>query len=167
MPAPPIAAPAPEPLPPPPPPAADRDGDGVPDGVDRCPSTAGAPGNGCPAPLRAKVRQSWRVSDLLSQLVSIRVSAPTGSRIVLTCHAKRGVCGFDKRTIAKTATGNTSLTRMFKGRRIFAAASKIVVRVTHPGRRGTYERALTRTRRRLPSVIYRCLYPRNVVHRCA
>ena len=139
----------------------------MPDVSDRCPSTAGEPASGCPAPLRAKVRQSWRVSDLLTQLLSIRVRAPTGSRIVLTCHAKKGVCGLRKRTIARTTRGNTSLTRMFKGRRIFAAASKIVVRVTHPGRRGTYERALTRTRHRLPSVIYRCLGSHNEVRRCA
>ena len=138
----------------------------MPDVGDRCPSSAGEPGSGCPAPLRAEVRQSWRVSDLLSQLVSLRIRAPSGSRIVLTCHASKGACGFDKRTIASTRTADTSLTRDFKGRRIFSAKAKIVVRVTHPGRRGTYERALTRTGRRLPSVIYRCLDPNDDVKRC-
>jgi hypothetical protein len=157
-----IVAPPPEP----PAPPADRDGDGVPDVSDACPSSVGELGSGCPAPLRAEVRQSWRVSDLLSQLVSLRVRAPTGSRIVLTCHARKGACGFDKRTIASTKTGDTSLTRDFKGRRIFTAKAKIVIRVTHAGRRGTYERALTRTGRRLPSVVYRCLDPGGDVKRC-
>ncbi|MEY2441860.1 MAG: hypothetical protein QOJ46_1286 [bacterium] len=138
----------------------------MPDVSDGCPSSAGELGSGCPAPLRAEVRQSWRVSDLLSQLVSLRVRAPTGSRIVLTCHAKQGACGFDKRTIASTKTADTSLTRDFKGRRIFSAKAKIVVRVTHRGRRGTYERSLTRTGRHLPSVIYRCLDPNDAVKRC-
>ena len=48
---------------------------------------------------------------------------------MLTCHARKDACGFGKRTIASTKTADTSLTSIFKGRRIFSAKAKIVVRV--------------------------------------
>ncbi|MDP2710384.1 MAG: choice-of-anchor D domain-containing protein [Solirubrobacteraceae bacterium] len=145
---------------------ADRDGDGVPDAADRCPSTPGDLLNGCPSELNADVRGRWRINNLFTQLVSLTVRAPTGSRIVLECSGKRGVCGFKKRYVRTTSTRVTSLTRSFRGRRIFPAGTTITVRVTRPLQTGTYERLVTRSGRRLPSVLNRCLTSRGTVRPC-
>jgi len=148
------------------PPDADRDGDGVADTSDSCASFAGNLLNGCPRRLDADVRVEWRLNELYSQLLSLTVRAPTGSRIVLRCKGRKGVCGFRTRTIAKTTEQRTSLTRTFRGARIFPARTSIILRVTKPLHHGTYQRLLTRNGRRLPRVIGRCLNAAAMVQRC-
>jgi len=144
----------------------DRDDDGVRDSVDKCPGFAGNLPNGCPTLLNADVRGVWRVNDLLSKLVSLTVRAPLGSRIVLRCSGRKGACGFKTRTVARTTKRNTGLTRNFKRPRILPAGTRITVYVTKPRFRGTYERVLTRTGRRLPSVANRCLNASGEVQGC-
>ena len=139
-------------------PPRDRDRDRIPDIVDSCPTVAGNLKNGCPGELPADVRGRWRVNALLSQLLSLSVRAPLGSRIELRCSARRrGVCGFRARTVYPTIRRTTSLTRYFKGRRIFPARTSITVRVTRAEQSGIYERLQTRTGHRLPQVTRRCI----------
>jgi hypothetical protein len=145
---------------------ADRDGDGVRDAIDRCKTVAGDMRNGCPSLLNADIRGVWRVNDLLSKLVSLSVEAPTGSRIELTCEGRRGVCRFSKVIIKKTTKRTTGLTRNFGSTRIFPAGTRITVKVSKRLKRGSYERLLTRTGRRLPSVADRCLNPSGKVLSC-
>lgn len=144
----------------------DRDRDGVPDAVDSCQSVPGDKRNGCPSELGADVRGLWRVNELLSKLVSLSVRAPTGSRIEVRCKGPRGACTFSSRVVKKTTKRITGLTRMFGRTRIFPAGTKISVFVSKARRRGTYERVLTRTGRRLPSVVNRCLSASLKVQRC-
>jgi hypothetical protein len=146
--------------------ASDRDEDGVRDSLDKCPGFAGNLPNGCPTLLSADVRGVWRVNDLLSKLVSLTVRAPLGSRIVLRCSGRKGACGFRTRTVAKTTKRTTGLTRNFKRPRILPAGTRITVYVTKPRYRGTYERVLTRTGRRLPAVADRCLNAAGEVQGC-
>jgi len=157
----------PRPADPTPTPAPDRDDDGVQDVLDSCPAVAGNRQNGCPSLLKADIRGRWRVNDRLSQLVSLTVVAPTGSRIVLSCMSeKKGACSFRQRIVRQTTRRITSLTRNFKGRRLLPAGTTIVVSVTRSRYRGTYERLLTRTESRLPRVINRCLNVEGRVQRC-
>jgi hypothetical protein len=146
--------------------AADRDKDGVRDAVDRCKTVAGDMRNGCPSLLNADIRGVWKVNDLLSKLVSLSVQAPKGSRIEVTCQGRRGVCAFGKVIIKKTTARTTGLTRNFGRTRIFPAGTRITVKVSKALKRGSYERLLTRTRRRLPSVADRCLNPSGKVLSC-
>ena len=144
----------------------DRDGDGVGSAADKCPSLAGDKRNGCPSELKADIRGLWRVNQLLSKLVSLTVRAPVGSRIEVRCKARRGVCPFRTKIVRKTIKRTTGLTRSFGSPRIYPAGTKISVFVTKARRRGTYERVLTRTGRRLPSVVNRCLGPKLRVLQC-
>lgn len=144
----------------------DRDGDGIGSAADKCPTVAGDRSNGCPSELKADIRGLWRVNELLSKLVSMTVRAPVGSRIEVRCKARRGVCPFKTKIVKKTTKRTTGLTRSFGKQRIYPARTKISVFVTKARRRGTYERVLTRTGRRLPSVVNRCLGPRLQVLRC-
>jgi len=144
----------------------DRDRDGVADLVDQCLSTAGDKRNGCPSNLNADVRGMWRVNGLLSKLVSLTVRAPIGSRIEVRCKGPRGACSFKTKIVRKTTRSLTGLTRNFRSPRIFPADTRITVFVTKARRRGTYERLLTRSGRRLPSVANRCLNTRLQVQRC-
>lgn len=148
------------------PPAKDTDGDGVRDGIDRCKTVAGDMPNGCPSPLNADVRGLWRVNALLSKLISLSVVAPTGSRIEVTCRGRRGACRFATYVVKRTTRRTTGLTRAFGRPRIFPAGTRIAVKVTKALRRGSYERLLTRTGRRLPSVADRCLTPSGKVLAC-
>ena len=145
---------------------ADRDKDGVRDAVDRCRTVAGDMSNGCPSLLNADIRGVWRVNDLLSKLVSLTVAAPKGSRIELTCKGRRGACAFSKVVVRKTTKRMTGLTRNFGRTRIFPAGTRITVKVRKALRRGSYERLLTRTGRRLPSVADRCLNASGKVLSC-
>jgi hypothetical protein len=147
-------------------PAADRDKDGVRDAVDHCKTVAGDMRNGCPSLLDADIRGVWRVNDLLSKLISLSVQAPKGSRIEVTCEGRHGACGFAKAIIKKTTTRTTGLTRTFGRTRIFPAGTRITVKVMKALKRGSYERLLTRTGRRLPSVADRCLNPSGKVLSC-
>ena len=145
---------------------ADRDKDGVRDGIDRCKTVAGDMRNGCPSLLNADIRGVWRVNDLLSKLVSLSVQAPKGSRIEMTCQGRRGACAFAKVVVKKTTQRTTGLTRNFGRTRILPAGTRITVKVTKALKRGSYERLLTRTGRRLPSVADRCLNPSGKVLSC-
>ncbi len=98
--------------------------------------------------------------------MSLTVIAAKGSRIELRCQGRRGVCGFRTVVIKKTTKRSTGLTRRFRRPRIFPAGTRITVKVTKRLRRGTYERLLTRTGRRLPSVADRCLNPNGKVLSC-
>lgn len=138
-------------------PAIDTDGDGVPDAADTCPRAAGDLRNGCPSELNADVVGRWRVNNLLSQLLSLTVRAPTGSRISVRCGGRPALCPFRLRIVRGTTQRTTSLTRLFGRRRIFRARMIITVRVTRPRQIGVYERLETRTRRRLPKVRQRCI----------
>jgi len=154
--------PPPPPLvsPPPPPPTGaqtDRDNDGVPDAGDSCVATAGNLRNGCPGELDADIRGSWRVNALLSQLLSLTVRTHVGSRIEIRCSGNARVCGFRTKVIKRTTRRTTSLTSYFKGPRILPDGTVIVVRVTRPLQRGTYERLQTRRGRKLPKVLNKCL----------
>lgn len=137
--------------------AADTDKDGVLDLTDRCPATAGNLVDGCPSELNAEIRGLWRVNNLLSQLLTLTVRATVGSRIAMRCSNSRGRCGFSTRTIRKTTTRLTRLTRYFKPRRILPAGTVITVRVTRPMQIGSYKRLTTRRGRKLPRVFVRCL----------
>jgi hypothetical protein len=145
---------------------ADRDKDGVRDAVDRCKTVPGDMRNGCPSLLNADIRGVWKVNSLLSKLVSLSVEAPKGSRIEVTCQGRRGVCAFGKLVIKKTTKRTTGLTRNFGRTRIFPAGTRIAVKVSKALKRGSYERLLTRTGRRLPSVADRCLNPSGKVLSC-
>lgn len=134
----------------------DADKDGVVDGEDGCVAVAGNLKNGCPGELNAYIRGRWRVNRLLSQLVSLTVRTTIGSRIEVRCGG-RGGCGFKQRTINKTTRQVTSLTRLFKGRRLLRARVSIVVLVTRPEQIGTYQSLRTRTGRKLPTVAQRCI----------
>ena len=145
----------------------DRDGDGVPDTAETCPRVAGDLKNGCPSELNADVVGRWRVNNLLSQLLSLRVRAPVGSRIELRCGGRPRLCPFRVRIIARTTRRTTGLTRYFPGRRILAPHVIITIRVTKPQRIGVYERLQTRTGRRLPKVTQRCIGSRSgAVRQC-
>ncbi|HEY1537962.1 MAG TPA: hypothetical protein VGF63_01085 [Solirubrobacteraceae bacterium] len=144
----------------------DRDKDGVRDAIDRCPSVAGDMKNGCPSLLNADIRGVWKVNDLLSKLVSLSVRAPIGSRIELTCKGRRGACAFATKVVKKTTARTTGLTRDFGSTRILPAGTRITVKVMKARRRGTYERLLTRTDRKLPSVADRCLSATGAVRTC-
>ncbi len=144
----------------------DRDGDGIADTDDRCVSTPGDLKNGCPSELNAEVRGRWRVNAVFTQLLSLTVRAPTGSRIDLRCSARKGVCDFTKRIISRTTKRLTGLTRFFKGRRILPAKVTISVRVTRTQQIGVYERVVTRAGRRLPAVTNQCVTPTGKVQRC-
>lgn len=144
----------------------DFDQDGVVDEADSCPALAGDLRNGCPSELKAEVRGKWRVNALLSQLLSLTVRSPTGSRIDLRCSGPRGACDFTRRLILRTTKRTTSLTRHFKGRRILPARVTITVRITRAQQVGVYERLVTRTGRRLPQVTQRCVSPSSRVVRC-
>lgn len=149
-------------LPPSPPPqggSSDRDGDGVLDNVENCPRVAGDLKNGCPSELNADVVGRWRVNNLRSQLLSLIVRAPVGSRIELRCGGRPRLCPFRERTVGATTQRTTGLTKHFKGRRILRAHVVITVRVTRPQQIGTYERLKMRTGRRLPQVTQRCIGP--------
>ncbi len=146
---------------------ADQDRDGVVDDADACSSVAGDLQNGCPSEINADVRGRWRVNALLSQLMSLTVRAPLGSRISMRCEGRRGACDFSTRFITRTTKRTTSLTRYFKGRRILPARVAITVRVTRREQIGLYERVVTRIGRRLPSVTHRCLSATGRVQRCA
>jgi hypothetical protein len=50
--------------------------------------------------------------------------------------------------------------------RILPAGTRITIGVSHALQRGTYERLLTRARRRLPAVVKRCLDQRRGIQRC-
>ena len=145
---------------------ADRDRDGVPNADDKCPSVAGDRRNGCPSLLAADIRGLWRVNELLSKLVSLTVRAPVGSRIEVRCKGARGVCPFKTRVVRRTTKRTTGLTRSFGSPRIYPAGTRITVYVTKARRRGTYERVITRTGRRLPSVVNRCLGANLQVQSC-
>ncbi|MDQ3723162.1 MAG: hypothetical protein M3376_08880 [Actinomycetota bacterium] len=137
------------------------------DTADSCRSTAGDLENGCPSELNADVRGRWRVNALFSQLVSLTVRAPVGSRIEIRCSGRRSACDFTKRVFDRTTRRLTGLTRLFKGRRILPANVMIAVRVTRAQQTGVYERLVTRTGRRLPRVTERCVTTTGVVGRCA
>jgi hypothetical protein len=145
----------------------DRDNDGIADTEDRCAATPGDLKNGCPSELNAEVRGRWRVNAVFTQLLSLTVRAPTGSRIDVRCSARKGVCDFTRRIIPTTTRRVTGLTRFFKGKRILPAKVTISVRVTRAQRIGVYERVVTRTGRRLPSVTNRCVLPTGTVRRCS
>ncbi len=100
--------------------------------MDKCAAIAGNLKSGCPGELNADVRGRWRVNARLSQLMSLTVRAPTGSRISIRCSSKRGGCDFRTRAFIRTTKRLTSLTRLFKGRRILPAGLAITVRVTKP-----------------------------------
>ena len=123
--------------------------------------------NGCQRELNADIRGSWRVNRLFTKMLSLRVIAPTGSRIAIQCRGKRGACRFGSRVIAKTKRRTTSLTRLFNRGRILPAGTSITVRVTLRGRIGSYERLLTRSKRKLPMVTQRCIDHRQKTVRCA
>jgi hypothetical protein len=137
------------------------------DSADSCLSIAGDLKNGCPSELNAEVRGRWRVNTLLSQLLSLTVRAPLGSRIDVRCSGPRRACDFRQIVLARTTRRTTNLTRYFKGRRLLPAHVTIVVRVTRSQQIGVYERLLTRARRRLPQVTQRCITTTGVVRRCA
>lgn len=145
----------------------DRDNDGIVDTADRCVSTPGDLKNGCPSELNAEVRGRWRVNAVFTQLLSLTVRAPRGSRIDLRCSGQRGACDFTRRIISRTTSRITGLTRFFKGKRILPARVVISVRVTRAQQIGVYERVVTRTGRRLPTVTNRCVTPRGIVQRCS
>ena len=145
---------------------ADRDRDGVPNARDKCSSVAGDKRNGCPSELGANIRGVWRVNQLLSKLVSLTVRAPLGSRIEVRCKARPRVCPFKSKVVKKTTKRTTGMTRLFGSSRIYPAGTRFTVFVTKSRRRGTYERVLTRTGRRLPSVVNRCLNARLDVQPC-
>lgn len=146
---------------------ADQDGDGVVDTADQCGTVFGDLQNGCPSELNADIRGRWRVNALLSQLMSLTVTAPTGSRISMRCSSiKRGACDFRTRIITRTTKRLTGLTRYFKGRRILPARVVITVRVTRRRQIGVYERLQTRLGRRLPSVTHRCVAATGRVQPC-
>ncbi|HYH43981.1 MAG TPA: hypothetical protein VD867_18585 [Burkholderiales bacterium] len=146
---------------------ADRDQDGLSDPKDACPASPGDLPNGCPSRLQADVRGGWRANALFSQLLFLTVKAQLGSRIVLHCAGKRGVCGFKTRTIRSTTKLLTGLTRYFKGRRVFRAGTTITVRVTRSRQIGLYERVVTQRGRRLPRVVNRCISTKGVVSPCS
>jgi len=146
--------------------AYDDDRDGVRDTIDKCPAYPGDRQNGCPSELNADVRGVWRVNALFSKLLSLTVRTRIGSRIELRCKGRKGVCGFNKRTITRTTGRLTSLTRNFRGKRIFPAGTTITIRVTRVLQRGTYEQLLTRRGRKLPQVINRCVNAEQEVHEC-
>lgn len=146
-------------------PSADRDRDGTADLADACPATPGDQANGCPRRLSADVRGMWRANALYSQLVSLTVRAPTGSRIAVRCRGARA-CGFSSRTIDRTTKELTGLTRYFRGRRVLPAGTIITVRVTRARQIGHYESVTTRRGRHLPRVVNRCISPRGIVQRC-
>lgn len=141
----------------------DDDGDGVANSADSCRSVAGDLRNGCPSKLAATVRGRWRGNALLTQLLSLSVRAPTGSKIDVRCSA----CSFNKRVITRTTKRTTALTRYFKGRRILRAGVMITVRVTRARQIGVYQRLVTRTGRRLPRVTNRCVSTTGRVQGCS
>ena len=147
-------------------PAPDRDEDGVPDANDACPTVGGDLANGCPSQLDGDVRGVWRVNRLLTQLVSLVVEAPVGSRINLRCSGRRGVCPFGRRIIQTTTRRVVNLTRFFGRRRTFPSNTSFVVRVTRPRQIGIHEHLRTRRGRRLPRVTRSCIYPGGQVRRC-
>lgn len=145
----------------------DRDGDDVPDSADACPAVAGNLKNGCPGELNADVSGRWRVNALLTQLVSLTVTAPTGSRISIRCSSKRrNVCGFRTHTIRRTTKRLTSLTGYFKRPRILPSDVTIVVRVTRPQQLGVYQKLRTRTGRKLPQKRQLCIAPEGKAKAC-
>lgn len=144
----------------------DRDSDGVVDSADKCAATPGDLKNGCPSELNAEVRGRWRVNALFTQLLSLTVRAPTASRIEIRCGGRRAACDFTRRVIPRTTRRITGLTRFFKGRRVLPANVMISVRVTRAQQIGVYERVVTRTGRRLPTVTNRCVTPAGKVQRC-
>ncbi len=144
----------------------DRDLDGVADGADSCPAEAGDLRNGCPSELNAEVRAHWQVNRLLTKLVRLTVSAPLGSRIELRCSGRVKICGKTKHVIYRTTHRLTSLTRFFKGRRIYRSRLSILVKVTKPRQIGLYKRYVTRTGRRSPAITERCLSTVGRVQPC-
>lgn len=145
----------------------DRDSDGVADSADACPSVAGNLKNGCPGELNAVVVGRWRVNALLTQLISLHVTAPTGSRIEVRCSTNGRGCDFRKRIVTRTVKRTTSFTSNFKGRRILPANVTITFRITRPEQLGVYQRLRTRTGRRLPQKTQRCITPAGTVRVCA
>ncbi len=145
----------------------DRDGDDVNDNADACPLSPGDLRNGCPSELNAEVRGRFQVNRLLTKLVRLTVEAPIGSKIRLVCTGKTLICGSQEITIAKTTHRLTSLTRYFKGTRIYPAQLSILVRVTRSQQIGLYKRFRTRTGRRLPAITQRCLSTVGRVQPCA
>jgi hypothetical protein len=131
----------------------DGDLDGISDRIDECPAAPGDLTNGCQRELNAEIRGVWRVNGRLTKLVNLHVTAPVGSRISARCTGDRNVCPFRTMWINRTARRTTSLTRYFKDRRVFPPDTSITIRVTRGDRLGTYERLVTRSGRRLPTVV--------------
>ncbi|HUR86717.1 MAG TPA: thrombospondin type 3 repeat-containing protein [Solirubrobacteraceae bacterium] len=146
---------------------ADSDGDGRSDRVDKCPTVKGDGADGCPTAIGAKIAGRWLLNSRQTKMVSLTVEAPVGARIALTCTGRKPSCAFKKKTIASTKKASTSLTKLFGAKRIFAAGSTITVRVTVPGRIGTYQSLRMRTGRRLPQVTKRCVDLAGKVATCA
>lgn len=144
----------------------DKDLDGVFDVADGCPLEAGDLRNGCPSELNAEVRARWQVNQLLTKLVKLTVSAPLGSRIQLSCSGRIKICGKTKHVIPRTTHRLTSLTKYFKGTRIYRARLSILVKVTRPRQIGLYKRYETRTGRRAPATTERCLSTAGRVQPC-
>ena len=150
------------PVPPPP----DRDKDGVPDARDGCADAAGDLANGCPSQINGTIRGRWRVNRVMTQLVSLVVEAPVGSRINLRCEARRGVCPFTRKVITATSRRATSLTSYFGRRKVFPSGMNIFIRVTHDRQIGIYQRLLTRRGRKLPKVTRACIYTDGKARPC-
>ena len=150
------------PVPPPP----DGDKDGVPDAGDRCATAPGDLANGCPSQINGTIRGRWRVNRLMTQLVSLVVEAPVGSRINVRCQARRGVCPFTRRVVTTTTRRTTSLTSYFGRRKVFPSNMSIFIRVTHARQIGIYQRLVTRRGRKLPRVTRACIYTDGKARPC-
>jgi len=109
---------------------ADTDGDGVLDDVDRCKRLDGPERrSGCPPRLKGEVTLRARPTAGGIALVGLKVSATSGSRVVVRC--SRGC-----RRQVKRARRIVGFPRL-RGRRL-PAGSKLVVRVTKRGAIGAY-----------------------------
>ncbi len=150
------------PLPPPP----DADKDGVPDARDACAGAAGDLANGCPSQINGTIRGRWRVNRLMTQLVSLVVEAPLGSRINMRCEARKGVCPFSRRVVNTTTRRTTNLTSYFGRRKVFPSNMNIFIRVTHDRQIGIYQRLVTRRGRKLPKVTRACIYTDGKARPC-
>ena len=145
----------------------DFDGDGVSDIQDKCVSAKGDRSDGCPSELAASVPGKWLTNRRQTKMISLVVRSAIGSRIEVTCKGPTRSCTFAKRTVARTTKRSTSLTPFFGRTRVLGSNTTIVVRVTAPGRIGTYKKFTTRTRRLLPKVTERCISLSGKVQQCA
>jgi hypothetical protein len=145
----------------------DSDGDRVSDRVDRCRDTRGDKADGCPSAIAADVVGQWQANRRTTKMLSLRVRAPVGVKIVVMCSSRHKDCRFGKRTLAKTKERTTRLTSWFGRKRVFDPGTTITVRVTLAARIGTYEKLTMRAGRRLPRVTQRCVDAGGRLTRCA